>query len=90
MLPLVGSMIVSARAQPALMLRRLDHAQTDAVLDAATGIEGLELRPDLPAQTGELRESGEPDHRRRPDQVECGAGNLARERHECVVRDRRG
>src|SRR5581483_12469354 len=36
-----------ARTEHALALRRFDHAETDAILDAAAEIRELELRPDL-------------------------------------------
>ena len=67
-LPEVGSMIVPPGLQAAVALRGLDHADRDAVLDRAAGVEDLELRDDLGLQAG--ADAGQPDERRVPDRVE--------------------
>ena len=68
----------TARLDAALALGRLDHRDADAVLDAAAGVERLELRkqPGVAARREQPREL---DHRRAADML----GNVDRDLRHC-------
>ena len=68
MLPAVASMIVPPGPQPAPALGLLDHGHADAVLDAAAGIERLELDQHPRGHT--LAQPMQRDQRRPTDRVE--------------------
>ncbi len=57
-----------SRLQRAALFGRLDHRQSDAVLDAAGGVEGLELDQHLGVLVS--RQSSQSHHRRRADELE--------------------
>ena len=72
-LPLVGSTTMSPGLERPLALRLLDHAEADAVLDAAAGIGDLELRPDLGAIR--RRHAVQAHDRRVADEIERRIGD---------------
>mmetsp|Transcript_54588 Transcript_54588/g.171408 ORF Transcript_54588/g.171408 Transcript_54588/m.171408 type:complete len:457 (-) Transcript_54588:91-1461(-) len=61
---------------PAALLRLLDHALADAVLDGAAGVEELHLGEQLALDVEELGEARHADHGREADQVEGGVADL--------------
>ena len=66
----------ASRAKPAVLLRRLDHREADAVLHGAAGVQVLELREELARDVA--GEALEPDDRRVPDELEHGRVLAAR------------
>ena len=79
-LPLVGSTIVPPGSSSPGPLGRLDHAERDAVFDAAPRIERLELRHD--ARGARRDDTLQLDDWGVADQLERRGRYLARERHE--------
>ena len=59
MLPEVASTIVPPGSEQAARLRVVDHRERDPVLDAAAGVEPLELGEDARRAAGEVRELDE-------------------------------
>ena len=67
-----------ARAQPPVLLGRLDHREPDAVLHRAAGVQVLELREELSRDV--TTQPREPHDRRVPDELEHGGELAARHR----------
>mmetsp|Transcript_56339 Transcript_56339/g.98919 ORF Transcript_56339/g.98919 Transcript_56339/m.98919 type:complete len:270 (-) Transcript_56339:34-843(-) len=65
-----------ARLDAAALLRLLDHALANTVLDGASGIEELHLRQQLALDVEELRKARHAHHGREADQVKSRVANL--------------